>query len=521
MAQPALTPAMTQAMLRESWGVRVTLAWAKELLQALASRRPGMDKNATIQEVWDKWLDVDVRVAGVTAGPVLPANIGEALVMELEGNFVLMVVQAVERVRWSEGPPPTLSLTLTDGFELMKGLEEAPWLEDSIPFGTKVQLRGPLTVRRGVVILKPDQVELIGGEVEGLATRSLLPQLQPNHPLQHLQPQLTPNQPRHRPYSPRQHPHNISEPRQRQADHHPQPLQHQADHHPQPLLHQAHLPQPQLRPAGASRAKVIEATCSLVSATQLILVMPDPTKLPGSILRLATGLEDNQWTFALGDHAELRECAVDLFREIRVAPLPAYVLATFLRPTTAEPSTIDLSPVEPNLLAQLLPYQKEGVQYGVSRGGRVLIGDDMGLGKTVQALALASYYRGSRPVLVVAPSSVTFAWRDEVRRWLPAVHPQDINVIATDKDAVGQSQFVIISYGLVAAKKDELTKRKFQFVILDESHMVKDAATARYRAVEPLARGAAHLVLLSGTPALSRPIELYTQVRAVGDLQCP
>ena len=45
-----------------------------------------------------------------------------------------------------------------------------------------------------------------------------------------------------------------------------------------------------------------------------------------------------------------------------------------------------------------------------------------------------------------------------------------------------------------------------------DSPMVKEASTARYKAVEPLARSAAYLVLLSGTPALSRPIELYAQV---------
>ena len=257
------------------------------------------------------------------------------------------------------------------------------------------------------------------------------------------------------------------------------------------------------------------ATCSLISATRFALVMSDPTKLPDPIRGLSsTQLDDNQWNFALKDYKELRDCALYLlFRQIRVEPLPDFILATFQGPPGVEPSTIDLSPLEPCLLAQLLPFQREGVQYGVSKGGRVLIADDMGLGKTVQALALASYYHTSWPVLVVAPSGMRFGWRAEVLHWLPTVGPQDISVITTGKDAVGNSLFVIISYDLLDAKKDELKKRKFQFVILDESHMVKDDKSVRYKAVEPLARGAAHLVLLSGTPALSRPRELYTQVR--------
>ena len=62
---------------------------------------------------------------------------------------------------------------------------------------------------------------------------------------------------------------------------------------------------------------------------------------------------------------------------------------------------MDLSTIDPFLLTNLMPFQQEGVKYGVSRDGRVLIADDMGLGKTVQALALASYYREAWPVLVV------------------------------------------------------------------------------------------------------------------------
>ena len=36
------------------------------------------------------------------------------------------------------------------------------------------------------------------------------------------------------------------------------------------------------------------------------------------------------------------------------------------------------------LLDALLPFQVEGVQFGLRRGGRCLIADEMGLGKTLQ-----------------------------------------------------------------------------------------------------------------------------------------
>jgi len=59
--------------------------------------------------------------------------------------------------------------------------------------------------------------------------------------------------------------------------------------------------------------------------------------------------------------------------------------------------------------------------FAIRQKGRVLIADDMGLGKTLQALCIASYYRAEWPVLIIAPSSVRFAWR-EVSCLAPLAH---------------------------------------------------------------------------------------------------
>ena len=110
---------------------------------------------------------------------------------------------------------------------------------------------------------------------------------------------------------------------------------------------------------------------------------------------------------------------------------------------------------------------------------------------------------------------IRFAWEAAVLKWLPAVGPQDVSVITTGKDFIGDSLVVILSYDLVKKKKEELLKKEFQFVILDESHMIKDSKSGRSQAVEPLAKNSRYLVLLTGTPALSRPIELYSQIAAL------
>ena len=51
-----------------------------------------------------------------------------------------------------------------------------------------------------------------------------------------------------------------------------------------------------------------------------------------------------------------------------------------------------LARMPPSLRAALMPFQAEGVAFGLARHGRVLIADEMGVGKTVQAIALAACY---------------------------------------------------------------------------------------------------------------------------------
>lgn len=48
--------------------------------------------------------------------------------------------------------------------------------------------------------------------------------------------------------------------------------------------------------------------------------------------------------------------------------------------------------------------------------------------------------------------------------------------------------------------------------ICDESHNLKNGMSQRYKLLSPALKACKHLLLLSGTPALARPVELYPQV---------
>jgi hypothetical protein len=55
----------------------------------------------------------------------------------------------------------------------------------------------------------------------------------------------------------------------------------------------------------------------------------------------------------------------------------------------------------------------------------------------------------------------------------------------------------------------------FQVVIADESHFLKNGQAKRTSACLPVIKKAQYAILLSGTPALSRPIELFKQLEAL------
>ncbi|XP_017680878.1 PREDICTED: SWI/SNF-related matrix-associated actin-dependent regulator of chromatin subfamily A-like protein 1 isoform X1 [Lepidothrix coronata] len=225
-----------------------------------------------------------------------------------------------------------------------------------------------------------------------------------------------------------------------------------------------------------------------------------------------------KWNFLLEDYPKLMEVLQSLV-SVEVEPLPQAVIQTFAAQLQRSPSCTDipdadLSVVDSKIVTSLMPFQREGVNFAILRNGRLLLADDMGLGKTIQAICIAAYYQKEWPLLVVTPSSVRFTWAEAFHRWLPSLSPDSTNVIVTGKDNLTGSLINIISFDLLS-KMDKQLKSTFQVVIVDESHFLKNIKTARCRAAMPLLKAAKRVILLSGTPAMSRPVELYTQIAAV------
>ncbi|XP_010859463.1 PREDICTED: SWI/SNF-related matrix-associated actin-dependent regulator of chromatin subfamily A-like protein 1 [Bison bison bison] len=231
-------------------------------------------------------------------------------------------------------------------------------------------------------------------------------------------------------------------------------------------------------------------------------------------------VKTRKWSFLLEEYSKLMERVRGL-PQVQLDPLPKTLTLAFtaqLQKTSLSPVAdipeADLSRVDSKLVSSLLPFQRAGVNFAIAQRGRLLLADDMGLGKTIQAICIAAYYRKEWPLLVVVPSSVRFTWEQAFCRWLPSLNPVDINVVVTGKDRLTDGLVNIVSFDLLSKLEKQL-KPPFKVVIIDESHFLKNIKTARCRAAMPLLKVAKRVILLSGTPAMSRPAELYTQILAV------
>jgi len=137
----------------------------------------------------------------------------------------------------------------------------------------------------------------------------------------------------------------------------------------------------------------------------------------------------------------------------------------------------------------------------------------MGVGKTVQALAVAYIYKSDWPLLILAPSSLKFVWRDEIRKWLPMIPKGQIEVVQSSKNAFStQSQIFIMSYDLAKNVKGALETRTFNIAIADEAHYLKSKDTKRAKILNPILLACKRVILVSGTPMLSRPQEVFNLV---------
>ena len=170
-----------------------------------------------------------------------------------------------------------------------------------------------------------------------------------------------------------------------------------------------------------------------------------------------------------------------------------------------------------DLYNSLFPYQREGVKMAIARRGKLIFADEMGLGKSIQAIATSVYFRREWPLLILAPASMVASWHQQLLRWLPeeVLPPSEIQVIYDGKVQSISGLVTILSYDLAVKLSDLIEARRFRIVIADECHALRNIETKRSKTLVPIIQKAERTLLLSGTPALSRPIELFPQIQVI------
>uniref|UniRef100_A0A0K0E0S3 SWI/SNF-related matrix-associated actin-dependent regulator of chromatin subfamily A-like protein 1 n=1 Tax=Strongyloides stercoralis TaxID=6248 RepID=A0A0K0E0S3_STRER len=285
-----------------------------------------------------------------------------------------------------------------------------------------------------------------------------------------------------------------------------------------------------------TRISVAVSLRLLTARTILINVQPNCSQLENFIKQFGTAKfmsDEKCWSIGWDDHPNF---AIKVFRipgvKVSFSNLPDFLIKMFankkLKKSDSSNEEGDNNKnkktykeeaearIEKTLLDRMFPYQKRGLEFGLSMHGKVYIADEMGLGKSIQGLAIARYYKNEWPLLIVCPAAVRYSWRDTFYNFLPSFDRSKIFLIEKNSDFVpldgDMNNVIIISYSMLKKVMGDFNKINAKVVIFDEAHSLKSKTAARTKQATTIARSCNRIILLSGTPALSKPIELYSQL---------
>lgn len=170
---------------------------------------------------------------------------------------------------------------------------------------------------------------------------------------------------------------------------------------------------------------------------------------------------------------------------------------------------VDLSLIPSDTMSKMYPYQVDVVRRVVGEfSDRVLLCMSTGTGKSLVSSVLIAM--NTCRVLVIAPSGLRDNYKFQLETW---GHVDDVEIINTKKQVIGDSRVVIMSFAIAASRHDELDSVGFGMVVVDECQAFRSHSSQRSKRLVPLIRGIPKVVLLSATPMMSRSLELLSILR--------
>ena len=166
----------------------------------------------------------------------------------------------------------------------------------------------------------------------------------------------------------------------------------------------------------------------------------------------------------------------------------------------------------------LFKHQESAIKFLLKKNKSIL-SDDMGLGKTKSAIA-AALLSGSEKILVICPANAKINWFREITEYI------DEEMVTIVKSGFWQPKvFTIINYDILnrfheiedKRKKEEIksfiNEEKFDLLIVDEAHMIKNKSSIRGKIVAQISENIEKVWLLTGTPIANRPMDYYNLLK--------
>ena len=255
--------------------------------------------------------------------------------------------------------------------------------------------------------------------------------------------------------------------------------------------------------------------CLPVGERDYVLIAPERLRLLASVLRELYGDSDGERVRFRADQAT---ALARLDQAFPGKPLSWYGETRVCERAvslTSTPSEAALPP--PGLLATLRPYQEQGLaflQHLLTHNVGGILADDMGLGKTLQTIAHIlrekTEARLSAPVLVVAPTTLLFNWRREIRRFAPALRV--LTLSGSDRrplwKRLAEHDVGLITYATLLRDEDVAGRMQFHMVILDEAQAIKNPRSQCRKAAAQLS--ARQRLCLTGTPIENNLGEMWS-----------
>lgn len=166
---------------------------------------------------------------------------------------------------------------------------------------------------------------------------------------------------------------------------------------------------------------------------------------------------------------------------------------------------------------ELFEHQKKGIEF-LKQTKKAILADEMGLGKTRQAIVAAGQ-ESDQAVLVICPASLKINWEREIKMVYEGdnvyvVNPGPEYIVETDDSA-----WIVINYDMLEKYEEQLLtlikNGVIETIILDEAHYIKGSDTIRSKIALKLSLKAKRVYMLTGTPVMNRPIELFNMLKAI------